>query len=111
MVGLYGVLAYSVLQRTREIGVRVALGASRRTVLKMVLNHAMLLIAVGLALGLAGAVAGGKILRSMLYGVGPHNPLLITLACAALTLTATAAAFLPARRAASIDPIQALRNE
>jgi putative ABC transport system permease protein len=111
VVGLYGVLSYSVLKRTREIGVRVALGASRRMVLGLVLKQAMLLVAVGLVLGLAGAFAAGQFLTNMLYGVSPRNPLLLALACCAITLTAGLAAYLPARCAASIDPMQALRNE
>jgi putative ABC transport system permease protein len=111
VVGLYGVLAYSVLKRTREIGLRVALGASRNIVLQMVLKQAMLLVAAGVALGLAGAFAGGQILSNMLYGVSPRNPLLLAIACIAITVTAALAALLPARRAASIDPMQALRNE
>lgn len=111
MVGLYGVLAYSVFERTREIGVRLALGATRNTVVQMVIKQAIRLVIVGLALGLAGAVAGGHILRNMLYGVGPRNPLLLAIACAAIVITTGVAALLPARRAASIDPMQALRNE
>jgi putative ABC transport system permease protein len=111
VVGLYGVLSYSVLKRTREIGVRVALGASRRIVLGMVLKQAMLLVAAGVVLGLAGAFAAGQVLTNMLYGVSPRNPLLLAIACCAITLTAGLAAYLPARRAASIDPMQALRNE
>jgi putative ABC transport system permease protein len=111
LVGLYGVLSYSVLKRTREIGVRVALGASRRTVLGLVLKQAILLVAAGVALGLAGAFAAGRVLTSMLFGVTPRNPLLLAIACCAITLTAGFAAYLPARRAASIDPMQALRNE
>jgi predicted permease len=111
VIGLYGVLAYSVLKRTREIGLRVALGASRRIVLGMVLKQATLLVAVGVLLGLFGAVAAGKILTNMLYGVSPLNPPLLALACCAIALTAAGAAILPASRAASIDPMQALRNE
>jgi putative ABC transport system permease protein len=111
VVGLYGVLSYSVLKRTREIGVRVALGASRRMVLGMVLKQAMLLVAAGVVLGLAGAFVAGRLLTNMLYGISPRNPLLLATACCAVTLTAALAAFLPARRAASIDPMQALRNE
>jgi putative ABC transport system permease protein len=111
VIGLYGVLAYSVLKRTREIGVRVALGASRRMVLGMVLKQAMLLVAAGVVLGLAGAFAAGKVLANMLYGISPRNPLLLAIACCSITVTAGLAAYLPARRAASIDPMQALRNE
>jgi putative ABC transport system permease protein len=111
VVGLYGVLAYSVSKRTREIGVRVALGASRIMVQRMVLQQALLLVAAGVALGLAGAFATGQVLTNMLYGVSPRNPLLLATACFAITLTAALAAFLPARRAASIDPMQALRSE
>jgi putative ABC transport system permease protein len=111
VVGLYGVLAYSVSKRTREIGVRVALGASRMMVQRMVLGQALLLVAAGVVLGLAGAFAAGHVLTNMLYGVSPRNPVLLAIACCAITFTAALAAFLPARRAASIDPMQALRNE
>jgi putative ABC transport system permease protein len=111
VVGLYGVLTYSVLQRTREIGVRVALGASRNMVLSMILKHALVLVAAGVALGLAGAIACGRVLGNMLYGTSPRNPLLLAAACFLIILTAAAAAYLPARHAASIDPMQALRNE
>jgi ABC-type antimicrobial peptide transport system permease subunit len=100
-----------VLQRTREIGVRVALGASRNIVLSMILKHALILVTIGVALGLAGAIAGGRVLGNMLYGISPHNPLLLAAACFSIILTAAAAAYLPARHAASIDPMQALRNE
>src|SRR5260370_14093355 len=81
VVGLYGVLSYSVLKRTREIGVRVALGASRRMVLGMVLKQAMLLVAAGVVLGLAGAFVAGRLLTNMLYGISPRNPLLLATAC------------------------------
>jgi putative ABC transport system permease protein len=111
VVGLYGMLAYSVSKRTREIGVRVALGASRMMVQRMVLEQAMLLVAAGVMLGLAGAFAAGHVLTNLLYGVSPRNPLLLAIACCAITLTAALAAFLPARRAALIDPMQALRSE
>src|SRR5208282_4360772 len=90
MVGLYGVVAYSVTRRTREIGIRMALGADRSTVLFMVLKQA-------LALGLAGALAGGELLRSMLYGVKPLDPAVLAIACCLIGLTGALAAYLPAR--------------
>lgn len=110
-VGLYGVLAYSVTRRTREIGVRVALGADAANILGMVLRRAMLLVAAGIALGLAGAFAGDRLLRSVLYGATPREPVLLALTCAVVAGTAVFAAYLPARRAASIQPMQALRSE
>ena len=111
VVGLYGVLSYSVLQRTREIGLRVALGASREMVLGMVLTQGLRLVGLGVVLGLAGSLGGTHLLGRMIYGVSPRNPLLLASACIAIALTAALAAYLPARRAASIDPMQALRNE
>jgi putative ABC transport system permease protein len=111
VVGLYGVLAYSVMKRTREIGVRIALGASRSMVLGMVLREAMILLVAGLALGVAGAAASGHLLEKMLYGITPRNPLLLIVACCTITVTSLIAAYLPALRAASVDPLQALRVE
>jgi predicted permease len=111
VVGLYGVMAYSVMKRTREIGVRVALGAGRRTVLTLVLKQAMMLVGAGILIGLAGALAGGQLLRNMLYGVTPRDPLLLAIACVVITATGGLATYLPARRVASTDPMQALRTE
>jgi putative ABC transport system permease protein len=110
-IGLYGVLASSVVTRTREIGVRMALGATRQQVLAIVLRRAVRLLLWGLSIGVVGAFAGNQLLSTMLLGVAPHNPRLIATACVVLTMTAAAAAWLPARRAASIDPIRALRAE
>ena len=110
-IGLYGVLASSVVTRTREMGVRMALGATRQQVIAIVLTRAMRLLLLSLSIGVAGAFAGNQLLSAMLYGVAPHNPLLIATACVVLTITAATAACLPARRAASIDPIRALRAE
>jgi predicted permease len=111
VVGVYGVLTYSVARRTREIGVRIALGATRRNVVVMVLARAMRLLVAGLALGLAGAVAEGYLIRTMLYGVQPTSPLLPLLASAVLVAVSLLAAYLPAQRAASVDAMQALRSE
>jgi predicted permease len=111
VVGWYGVLTYSVARRTREIGVCIALGATRRDVLTMVLARAMRLLFVGLALGLAGAVGEGYLLRTMLYGVQPSSPLLPLLASVVLVAVSLLAAYLPAQRAASVDAMQALRSE
>ena len=111
MVGLYGVMAYSVTRRTREIGLRIALGAGRSTVLSMVLKQALVLVLIGLGLGLAGAVAGGMLLRSMLYGVKPLDPVVLAIACCLIGLTGALAAYFPARRATQVDPIVALRYE
>jgi putative ABC transport system permease protein len=110
-VGLYGVLAYAVLSRTREIGIRVALGANCGTVLRMVLREAAILVAAGIAIGTAGAEAGNRVVNTIVYAAGMPQSLLLIAASAVLVLTAAAAAIVPARRAASVDPMQALRSE
>jgi putative ABC transport system permease protein len=109
--GLYGVLGYSVLRRTREIGVRIALGASRGMVVGMIMSRAMQLVAVGLTLGLLGALAGDTLLRRLLSEQGPETFPILILASTVVAVTAALAAYVPARRAASIDPTRALRAE
>ena len=111
LVGIYGLLAYSVKQRTAEIGVRIALGASRRRVLGMILRQGLQLAIIGMALGLAGALALTRILVSSLYGVSRFDPLTFAAALALLLLVTIAASLIPAMRAASLDPVRTLRYE
>jgi predicted permease len=110
-IGLYGVLAYSVSRRTNEIGIRMALGARPGGVLRMVLGESLILVAVGVAVGVPSALACGRFVASQLYGVPPSDFWTITGAAAILTVVALTASFLPARRAALLDPLTALREE
>jgi predicted permease len=110
-VGLYGVTAYGVEQRTGEIGVRMALGADRGSVVAMVLHGAFRQVGIGLALGIPAAIGAGHLIASRLFGVRPWDPLMLSGATLLLGLAALIAAFIPARRAASVDPVQALRSE
>jgi predicted permease len=110
-IGLYGVTAYNIARRTGEIGIRMALGADRGDVLKMVLRGAFVQIGLGLLIGVPLALATGRILASKLFRVPAFNLLILTAAILTLTLCALIAGFLPAHRAASIDPVEALRME
>jgi predicted permease len=110
-IGIYGVLSYSVAQRTQEIGVRLALGASRRDVFRLVLLQAARLAAIGIALGAAGAALVTPLVRTIVYDVTPTDPVSFVGTALFLTLVAVAAGYLPARRATSVDPIVALRVE
>lgn len=110
-VGIYGVTAYSVARRTTEIGIRMALGADRRDVLKMVMRGAMSQIGLGLAIGLPASILAARAAASLLYGVSPYNPICLFGSLAVLITAAFIASMLPARRAASIEPLVALRTE
>jgi predicted permease len=110
-IGLYGVLAYSVSQRTREIGVRVALGAQRSSIYQLVLKEAGWLIATGILAGLVCSVPAGMLMRSLLFGVQSWDVQILALVAAVLTAAAMLASYLPARRAASVNPVDTLRAE
>jgi ABC-type antimicrobial peptide transport system permease subunit len=104
-------MAYSVSQRTRELGIRVALGADRASVLQLVLSEGLKLALIGTAIGLAGALAAARLVRGLLYNASPLDPIAFTLVPATLLAVAALAVYLPARRAARVDPIGALKSE
>lgn len=110
-VGIYGVMAYSVSQRSRELGIRVALGASRRSVLGLVLGEGMRLAVIGTVIGIVGSLAAARLVQGLLYDVSAIDPVAFTLVPATLITVAALAVYLPARRAASVDPIRALKSE
>jgi predicted permease len=110
-IGLFGVTAYSVAQRTKEIGIRMALGAQRTSILRMVLREAMILVIVGLGVGAVGAVMAARLIATQLFGVAPTDPLTISAALLLMTVVAGAASIVPARRATKVDPMVALRYE
>jgi ABC-type antimicrobial peptide transport system permease subunit len=110
-IGLYGVTAYSVERRTSEIGIRMALGADRMSVLRMVLRGAFLQVGVGLAIGIPVAILSGHLMASQLFGVKPYDPLILSTTLLVLCGAAFLAALLPARAAASLEPMRALRTD
>src|SRR5207247_8836653 len=110
-IGIYGAVAYTVEQRTGEIGVRMALGAQTRDVLRLVINQGMRPVVIGLAIGMLCAIALGRLIASQLFEVSAHNPALLGGATILLAATALFACLLPARRAAMVEPVQALRTE
>jgi ABC-type antimicrobial peptide transport system permease subunit len=111
MMGLYGVTSYSVARRQSEIGIRMALGAPKRAVLWLVMRSVWFMLAIGTVVGTAAALILGRLVTSLLFGVKANDPATLASAALALVIAATLAAFLPARRAASLDPMRALRNE
>jgi ABC-type antimicrobial peptide transport system permease subunit len=110
-VGLYGVISYMVARRRNEIGIRMALGAGRASILRMVMGEAGLLLAIGLAAGAILSLMGARAASSLLFGLNARDPLTLALGVAILVIVAAVASYLPAQRAASLDPMQALRDE
>jgi putative ABC transport system permease protein len=110
-IGIFGVVSYSVAQRTQEIGIRMALGARRSAVLGLILQRSMVLVCAGTAIGVCGALLGARLLRSLLYGVTPNDPTILTAVSILLVIVGFIACWLPGRRASAIDPIKALRSE
>jgi putative ABC transport system permease protein len=110
-VGIYGMISYSVAQRTREIGIRMALGARRVDVIKLVLRNGMILALSGVAIGLAGAFALTRLMTTLLFGVTPTDAVTYAIVSASLLAVALLACYIPARRAARVDPLVALRYE
>jgi ABC-type antimicrobial peptide transport system permease subunit len=111
VVGIYGVIAYSVSQRTREIGIRMALGAQQQKLTSMFVRHGLLLTGIGVGLGLLAAGVSMRLLSSLLFNVRPVDPLTYAAAAAGMTVTAWLASYIPSRRAATVDPVEALRAE
>jgi ABC-type antimicrobial peptide transport system permease subunit len=110
-IGLYGVVSHGVTERTHEIGVRMALGANQRHVLKLVVRQGLSMAAAGIAIGLAGAIALSKTVQALLFGVTATDPLTFAAVVAVLLCVATVACYVPAWRATRVDPTQALRAE
>jgi ABC-type antimicrobial peptide transport system permease subunit len=110
-IGIYGIMAYSVSRRTNEIGIRMALGAQPRLVLGMVLREASRLVAIGIVIGICAALGMGRAIAGMLYGLKSWDPVTLMSSAALLIVVAIAASWIPARRAAGVDPMRALRHE
>jgi putative ABC transport system permease protein len=109
--GVYGLISYTVVQRTREIGIRIALGAQPRQVMIPVLREAVVLAAAGIAIGLLAALASGRVLRGFLFAVQPTDPLTLVSVAFVLLTVALAASYLPSRRTLRVDPVSSLRSE
>ena len=110
-IGIYGVISYNVAQRTREMGIRAALGATERSLLRLILDRGVRLTLIGLAIGVAGAIGLTRLMATLLYGVGARDPVTMVSVGVILAGVAIAASYVPARRATRVDPVVALRYE
>jgi len=111
VVGIYGVISYSVSQRTREIGIRMALGAQRQTITAMFVRHGLVLTGIGVAFGLIASFVAMRLMSSLLFGVNPVDPITYAAITLVIAMISYAACYLPSRRAASVEPVNALRAE
>jgi len=111
VIGIYGVIAYAVSQRRREIGIRLALGAQQRELKRMFVRHAFVLATIGIALSLATSAGLTRLMRSLLFGISPLDPVAYGAAPVLLIVAALVASYIPARRAATVDPVETLRLE
>jgi ABC-type antimicrobial peptide transport system permease subunit len=111
VIGIYGVISYGVNQRTREIGIRMALGAHTGELQRMIVRHGLILAAIGVAIGAGVAAVLSRVMKSMLFGVSPLDPVTYAAVAVVLVMSAVLASYLPARRAAAVDPLDALRAE
>jgi len=110
-IGLFGLMSYSVARRTKDIGIRMALGARRQDVLRQVLRESMILVALGVAIGLGITTAAGRLIATLMFELSPADGMTMLLALVIMVLVSAIAAFLPARRASRVDPLTALRDE
>ena len=110
-MGIYGVMSYAVSTRTHEIGIRMALGAERRAVLRLIIGQGMKLAAAGLAIGLIAAAAATRLIKTLLFDVGPNDPTTLCAVASLLAIVALLACWIPARRATKVDPLVALKYE
>ena len=111
MIGLYGVMSFAVIRRTNEVGIRVALGAQRRDLLRLLVGHGLRVALAGVIVGVLGALALARFVAGFLYGVKPNDPVTLVVVCFILIAVALVACYVPARRAMGVDPMVALRYE